>query len=105
MLGRSANVNFGGLASTTSNWFNMSAMQSQDLSGKLRNFKKGNNATNKFNSTQHSPKGSKDDIIQITEEKQSKKEITFDEREQRLFAKLKNRAKAMLTTTNDSYKH
>ena len=91
MLGKSTNFNFGGMNSATSNWFNMSAMQSQDLSGKLRNFKKANNpATLTVN---HSAKNSKDDLVQPPE---LKKEISLDEREQRLFAKLKSRANAML---------
>jgi len=61
MLGKSTNFNFGGMNSATSNWFNMSAMQSQDLSGKLRNFKKASNpATLTAN---HSAKNSKDDLV------------------------------------------
>ena len=37
-------INFTQLASATSNWFNMSnTTQSQDYTGKLRHFKKGNN--------------------------------------------------------------
>ena len=51
-------VNFGGLPSSSSNWFNMS-MKGSDLSNKLRNFKKGNNSTKLWTSSAvHSPKHS-----------------------------------------------
>ena len=54
--------NFGHLDSTTSNWFGMSSgLQSQDFSGKLRNFKKGNN--NYQSSVGETPIGSKPLIV------------------------------------------
>lgn len=91
--------NFTKMSSAASNWFNSSAMQESDLSGKLRTFKKGN--YNNFASAQQSPKNTEKENAISSEVQVSKKNVEeheekIGEEELRRFFRMQNRSKAMI---------